>query len=138
MGFLRSATLWGTVVVLVTITVAEAPGIIGQPWENQGRQFAGVVLILVGMMALGFVIWLLEYGLQVNRAPISVEVITWVGLVTSFVLWLPFLSLLPLVTGWTVFIERSTKYLRPRAFAAAAWGIGAGAIAWMWSQNLVK
>ena len=138
MGPSRPATLWALMLVIPTVLIVTVPGIIGQPWENQGRQIMGSVLVLLEMMALAFVLWLLEHGLKVNQAAAWAEALTWIGLAIASLLWAPFMAILTLVTGWTVVIGRHTKILLGPRLASAVWVVGAAVVAWIWSQYFVS
>lgn len=137
MGLFRPATLWALILVIPTVLIVTIPGMIGQPWENQGRQIGGLVVILVEVLAIAFVLWLLEYGLEVNHAPAWAQMLTWIGLALFPAMWAPFIAIIPLVTGWTVLIGRNTKILRSSSLAGSVWVMGAATIAWVWSQYLV-
>lgn len=138
MRLFRPATLWALMLVIPTVLIVTIPGMIGQPWENQGRQIVGTLIILVEVVAIALLLWLLEYGLEVNHAPALAQILTWSGLALFPLIWAPFISLLPVVTGWTMLIGRNIGNLRNSSLAGAVWVIGATTIAWVWAQYLIR
>lgn len=111
----------------MTISVAE---IAREPFrENQNKQIAGLVILLVGMAAMGGLALLLEVALSARKPAPWAEVGIWALVSLLSAQWAPDLAVLLGVTLWTVLAARAAARVRKLLLVLIVWGTGAISIA---------